>query len=319
MYFPYVYGRRHELLALRSANSKYLTPELVVPIIEPVKSNSGDLIRCLDILGKENKAAIVIANPTQGDFKDKVPDDWKEALRTCFEKYSSLIPGVLLHSGARSPKLANVEKYAAKYGGRGVALLYRNSALPQAENISLMAIKNIAYHIVLQKKISDSHLKILPPTKLVHVVDGFNKQPRNADYGSTELFLDSHKTFREHGVGFGDYTVIGEPFNVGGGRPGAVAMHITYRDLKKDEIWVYHFISDETDRDLGTVEGKYLEALGKFKNTYLKRPIEIGHNPAIQEYLDDHASDHFPGLGKNKERQVLHHIARIHDLLLAGI
>lgn len=73
MYFPYVYGRRHELLALRSANSKYLTPELVVPIIEPVKSNSGDLIRCLDILGKENKAAIVIANPTQGDFKDKVP------------------------------------------------------------------------------------------------------------------------------------------------------------------------------------------------------------------------------------------------------
>lgn len=184
MYFPYVYGRRHELLALRSANSKYLAPELVVPIIEPVNSNPGDLVRCLEIIGKENKAAIVIANPTQGDFKDQVPEDWKSAIRTCFERYASLIPGVLLHSGARSPKLAAVEKYAAKHVDREVALLYRNSALSQAENISLTSIKNIAYHVVLQNKISDSHLKILPPTKLVHVVDGFNKQLRNADYGS---------------------------------------------------------------------------------------------------------------------------------------
>lgn len=176
----------------------------------------------------------------------------------------------------------------------------------------------MAYHVVLQQKISSSHLKILPQKKLVHIVDAFNKQARNADYGSAELFSDSHKNFKERGIGFGDYTVIGESFQEGGGPPGAVAIHITYRDSKKDEIWIQHFLSDEIEREAGTVESKYLEALEKLTKNHKKRPAEFGLNQAINEYFDDHGNRHFPGLGKNKERQVLHHIARIHGILTVG-
>ena len=319
MYFPYVYGRKYELLALKNASSKYLSPDRVIPIIEPVRDTPGDLIRCLDSIGKEGKSAIIIANPTQGNFRDKRPDEWREALEDSFEKYDTLIPGALLHSGARAPNLTAVQRFTSKYKDREVALIYRNSGFSQSENVTLAATANAAYHIVLQDKISSDHLKVLPISKLVHVVDRFNKQPRNADYGLAELFSDSHKTFKEHGIGFGDYTVIGEPYQEGGGPPGAVAIHITYRDVKKDELWVHHFLSDETDRKVGKVESKYLEALAKLTTVHGKRPIEFGLNPAITLYLEDYTKKHCPGLGKSKERQVYHHIARMHDLLTFGV
>lgn len=315
MYFPYVYGRRHELLALRSASSEYLSSDTVIPIIEPVKKSPNDLIRCLEVLGKENLSVVVIVNPTQGDFKNEVSREWKKAIGECIEKYSSIIPGALLHSGSRAPKLTAIEKFSSKHEGREIALLYRNSGLSHEENVALSKLDNVAYHVVLQQKISISHLRILPHPKLVHVVDTFNKQARNADYGNIELFSDSHKNFKERGVGFGDYTVIGEPFQEGGGPPGAVAIHITYRDSKKDEIWIQHFVSDEVEREMGTVEGKYLEALDKFAKNHKKRPAEFGLNQAISEYFEDHGKRHFPGLGKNKERQVLHHIARMYEIL----
>lgn len=318
MYFPYVYGRRHELLALRSASSKYLSSEIVIPIIEPVKNSPNDLIRCLEVLGKEKLSVIVIVNPIQGDFRSKPSKEWKTALGDCFEKYNTLIPGALLHSGARAPKLAAIETFASKHKGREIALLYRNSGLSHEDNAALTTIDNVAYHVVLQQKISSSHLKILPSQKLVHIIDAFNKQARNADYGSAELFSDSYKNFKERGIGFGDYTIIGEPYQEGGGPPGAVAIHITYRDSKKDEIWIEHFLSDEVEREVGTVESKYLEALEKLTKTHKKRSAEFGLNQAISEYFDDYGSRHFPGLGKNKERQVLHHIARIHDILNTG-
>lgn len=317
MYFPYVYGRQSELLALRAAASKYLSPGIVCPVIEPVKLKEASLIRCLETLGKSGQSAIVVLNPYQGDFKRNSPSSWREAVNECVGKYPSLIPGVLLH-GDMSLTAKQVSKLIASNGARDFAMIYQNCKWDASDVAAIAAAKNVKFHIVLQRKISSTHQGLLPRAKTVHIVDGFNKQPRNADYGAAEYFSDSHKTFKQQGIGFGDYTIIGERFEEGGGPPGAIAIHITYRHQAKDEIWVEHFLSDETDRFAGTVESKYLDAVGKLATSHPSRKREFGMNESLGQYFTDHVDQTFPGLPKNKERQILHHIARMHDLLSNG-
>lgn len=317
MYFPYVYGRQSELLALRAAADKYLSPDLVCPIIEPVKTKVGSLIRCLDKLGKNGQNAIVVLNPYQGDFKRGSSNTWQDAVEESLECHPSLMGGVLLHAGM-SLNVKQISNLIASDGTRDFALIYQNCPLDAKEVAPLIAAKNVKFHVVLQRKISSSLLRLLARSKTVHEVDGFNKQPRNADYGAPEYFSDSHKTFKEQGVGFGDYTVIGERFEEGGGPPGAIAIHITYRHHAKDEIWVEHFLSDEKERFASKVEDKYLEAVKKLAKVHPSRKREFGMNMALDAYFTDHVDKTFPGLPKNKERQIVHHIARMHDLLSKG-
>ena len=177
---------------------------------------------------------------------------------------------------------------------------------------------NVLFHIVIQGRITANHLALLSTNKLVHVTDSFNKQQRNADYSGTEHFTDRHKTFAENAVGFGDYTVIGSELQTGGGPPGAVAIHITYLHPANGDLWVEHFVSDEIDRDQGDPGSKFLQAVSKFGAVHPLRGTEFGTNPALGAYIGDLTTSHFPGLAKNKERQILHHIARVHDLLVTG-
>lgn len=173
-------------------------------------------------------------------------------------------------------------------------------------------------HGALTGKVPSSQLLLLPHAKKVHIYDHFNKQPRNADYCGEEHFTDRHRSFSEHGAGFGDYTITGCEVQLGGGPPGAVAVHITYKSGSDGNLWVQHFVSDDTDIGVGTTEGKFLQAVSKFAAEYHIRGAEFGTNGAINDYLQNHNNSHYPGLGKNKERQIQHHIARIHDFLLTG-
>ncbi|MCY1282686.1 hypothetical protein D9M68_500030 [compost metagenome] len=94
---------------------------------------------------------------------------------------------------------------------------------------------------------------------------------------------------------------------MGGGKPGAVAIHATYKN-KNSDIWVEHFISDETDRDIGDASSKFREAVVKLVSSVNKRPREFGNNSALDAYRDHVANGTFPGLPKNKELQIYHHI-----------
>lgn len=97
--------------------------------------------------------------------------------------------------------------------------------MTDAEVATLVANKNVRYHMVLNQKISSAQIKLLPKAKRVDIDDYFNKLDRNADYGGPELFTDKHKTFKSAAVGFGDYAAIGSAFTSGGGQPAAIAIH----------------------------------------------------------------------------------------------
>ena len=316
MYFPFVFGRQSELLALRETTKKYTASGRVIPVIEPVVKKPNDLLRCLKQFGDSEARAITIINPDKGDFKEGGAKAWRAEVDSILAKYPGLLPALKCGPKVTLPV---IENFLAEYGLRQVALLYWNSPLTDGEIKKLAAKKSIAFHISLQAKMTSAQRSLLPKEKAVDIIDHFNKLARNADYAGAEPFTDRHKTYVQTSVGFGDYTVIGSLFQLGGGKPGAVAIHATFKHPTNKNIWVEHFVSDDTDINTGSAASKYLETVAKIASTTPRRVPEFGTNAALAAYIDDHNIGHFSGLGKSKERQIHHHIALMHDILHGAV
>lgn len=70
MYFPVLRGKQNELLALREIKQKLATFQVIKPIIEPVKSETRQLLRCLEELGTSGIECILICNPMCGELEN---------------------------------------------------------------------------------------------------------------------------------------------------------------------------------------------------------------------------------------------------------
>ena len=156
---------------------------------------------------------------------------------------------------------------------------------------------------------------MLPRTTLVDIRDHFNAQPKNSDYNGSEFFSDSHRTFRDMGIGYGDCMTIGSEYKKGGGPAHAVAIHATYKQTRSDDVWVEHFVSDDTELGVGTTAEKFLQAARKLVRAVSRRRVEFGSNPALDSHAEYVRTNSFPGLGVNKQLQIHHHIALNHQIL----
>ena len=149
-------------------------------------------------------------------------------------------------------------------------------------------------------------------TKRVLIRNGFKPQKKNAHYPPSEHFSDLHITFPDEGMdGFGDYLIVGDDYTETGGPAYAVAIHLTYLDTD-DDMFIYHFISDQTDSptDPG---GKFLEAITKLVKAIKKPRSPIFKSRACAEYLELYQKQHYPGLGYVKKLSMQHHIELIAD------
>lgn len=317
MYFPYLYGRRSEFLAIRAVLEDERDLESLVPIIEPVNSNIGDLERCLERFGEDEQEIVVLFNPDKHQLKDaKSRTAFQRAIVGLLKKYESLIPGYRCHAATSK---ANVDAFFKIFPDKDLAILYASSGLSNADTEVLSKNGQVKYHIVLQGKITSAQLAYLPKKKYVDVRDDFNKLDRNADYGDPELFTDRHKTFGERGVGFGDYCAIGSAFQDTGGMPHAIAIHAIYKNPKTDDIWIEHFVSDDKEKEVGDVASKFLQAASKLVKAVGRRPAEFGSNFALDAYEQQVKDSHFPGLAKSKEQQIEHHLCLMMDVLSGTI
>ncbi|AYQ37042.1 hypothetical protein BLA9940_02556 [Burkholderia aenigmatica] len=312
MYLPFVFGRQSELRALSDVNKKYTASGRVVPIIEPVVAKPNDLLRCLGNFGKSQAKALVIVNPSQGDFKKVGAKAWRVEVDAELTKYPTLMPA--FQCGPKT-SFSAIDAFLSEYDGRQVGLVYYSPSLTDAEVKKLAGKSTIDFHISLQGKMTSTQRSLLPISKAIDVIDHFNKQDRNSDYSGAELFTDRHKTYSTTGIGFGDYTVTGSTFQPGGGKPAAVAIHATFKNPKNKDVWVEHFVSDDIDIKTGSANSKYLEAVAKLALAVPKRSSEFGKNAALTAYIEDYKTSHFSGLGKSKERQIYHHIAVMHDII----
>lgn len=307
MYSPYLYARASELLALRNLLKNDVDLSALLPILEPVVANVSSLLRCMDEFGKAERPLIIVVNPLQNEFHDNVgaQQQFRADLDGVFARYPSLIPGYLV--GPHSTK-AKIENFCDKYAGRALALLYSSTPLDDAEFKSVISNARVAYHAVLNERIAAAQVAMLPKEKLIDVRDEFNKLPRNADYDGAEFFTDRHKNIGKSFAVIGDYTITGRVLEVGGGKPGAIAIHATYKNQKTADVWVEHFVSDDRDRDIGDAASKFLQAARKLVGQAKKRPREFGSDAALDMYAEHVENGTFSGLPKNKEYQLYHHI-----------
>lgn len=311
LYFPYLYARQSEMLALRSLRGNYPLRDTVIPILEPVNRAHAPLQRLLNDFGEADDNLIVVTNPYQHEFHGRGLDGWIEPIEAAIEAHDSLIPGLLCSQATTAEQISD---FLAQYRDRDVALLYLNARLLDAQVQRLAERANIRFHINLHERMSAAHRAMLPREKVVDVRDDFQRKARNADYVGIEFFTDRHLNYQQVAVGFGDYTILGATFEAGGGPAAAVAIHGTFKERGGD-VWVEHFVSDDVELNVGTVGEKFLQAAGKLVARARQFPRKFGNDQALQDYADDVAAQHYPGLGKSKERQIYHHVALMHQLL----
>ena len=307
MYSPYLYGRSTELLALRSLIKNKVDLTGLIPIVEPVVVKADSIKTCMTAYGESGHAMLIVINPKQNEFKDdnEAQIDLRKGLKGLFDKYLNLLPSYLIGPLTKKDHLDNFFKM---YPNRKLALIYNSAHLADAEFKSVISNGNVIYHVVLNEKITAAQLALLPKDKVVDVRDFFNKLPRNADYDGVELFTDRHKLVGQSICAVGDYTVTGRTLDIGGGKPGAVAIHLSYKDKKSSDIWMEHFVSDDKDRDVGDVSTKFLQAAGKLVAQVDLRANEFGRDSALQAYKSHVLDGTFSGLPKNKEYQIYHHV-----------
>jgi hypothetical protein len=315
MYFPYLFGRRFELLALRGASDEFPLARTVVPVIEPVKHDPGDLRRCLHTLGSAGVRVVVISNPHQGDFRDSNPARFRASLAQGFAQHGSLLPGLLCDQRIR---MADVNGFLESHPNRDVALLYCGPQLATSELRDATAEPRVRFHIGLRDQMAANLRALLPRGKAIDIRDRFNALARNADYAGSEYFSDSHQNFHEHSIGYGDYSVIGSVYHEGGGPAHAVAIHAIFKQIGTEQVWVEHFVSDDVDPDVGSVDEKFHQAAAKLMRAASRRRAEFGQDSALAAYASNVHANHYPGLGENKRREIHHHIAINHSIIEAA-
>lgn len=309
MYSPYLYARQSELLALRQLLKNDVDIERLLPVVEPALINPANIIRCMEAFGKRDEKLAVIINPKKHEFNNNSAAESRFRAETSaiFQSHQSLIPTYMVHEGSSIQKF---QSFLHAYRGRTLAVVHNCSPMSNADFASLLQSQPVAYHLIKTESTDSSQTILVPPHKAIRVTDNFSKQRRNADYGAPELYTTEHNLIGSTLLGIGDYTVTGKGLEVGGGAPGAVAIHATILN-SKNEIWMEHFVSDQVERDEGFPSTKFLEAARKLVHEVQLRPQEFGNDHALLQYQKHVNQNSFPGLPKNKEYQIYHHICRM--------
>lgn len=78
MYFPYIRGKKYELLALSESAEGIKNSGKIFPVIEPVRRNPQALSRTLRVFQERSIPYILIVNPSVGQLKDRpnVVSEW---------------------------------------------------------------------------------------------------------------------------------------------------------------------------------------------------------------------------------------------------
>ncbi|WNL45793.1 sce7725 family protein [Dyella sp. BiH032] len=315
MYSPYLYARQSELLALRSLLSEGKDLSKLLPIIEPVVTKTSGIVRCIDLFAQKSRPIIIVVNPDKHEFKvDPRGEKLGKFTSDCTNLFSSAkaIPAYKVSS---STSRNDIDAFLRLYKSSGPCLIYESPSLSDSYLGRLASDEDIRYHILINNRISSGQAAILPSKKLIDVRDYFNKQDRNADYGAPEFFTSHHNNIGQDFASYGDFTIIGDALEIGGGKPAAVAIHLTYKRRGRSELWVEHFVSDDIDRNTGTAASKFLEAVDKGVAEFTRRRPEFGNDFALSEYERHQRNRSFPQLGKNKELQIHHHIRLVLDAI----
>ncbi len=314
MYFPYLYGRQFELLALRGVSKKIGAKNKLIPIIEPVKAKASDIIKALTELFDAGSSAVVIVNPHQGDFKSASSKDistWLAEITKAFPSHPKLIFGFKITSNT---KLAEISAFIAKYS-LNIALVHWSETDPIGFNKLIKPIAARVLNINIHPHISSAYRLSLAGTGVL-ARNGFNVALRNADYPPSELYDDLNLTYltKEKMKGYSDFTITGAGYKEGGGPAHAVAIHLTYERPSKD-IGIRHFVSDTTTIPPSDPNLKIGECLKKLDRYVKANLASFDFSDAVKKFQAIYQKGLTTNLGKLKQYSIEHHLELMNHLL----
>lgn len=306
MYYPYLRGRKYELLALREFTESLGKNNNVIPIIEPVKISNSDFKLAIPKMINGGLKFALILNPYNGDFKSSTFSlDGIEQLLT---NTNNWIPAFILRNN-----YIEVAELIESSNYENVMLICTDLTDTTNINFQKLALSESINYIVHK---DNRVLKNLASQNksLIKLDDNFNVQKRNIDYlsMSEEKFSDEHLLYSQNGfAGFSDYTCLSSQFKEGGSAPYAVAIHLTYQKPNK-EIWIRHFTSEIDSTSQANIQGKFAEAAGKAITFIEKNGIKTNATEELKEYFE---ARRYPGLGVAKKMSIKHHIEIINNAL----
>lgn len=305
MYFPYLYDKQSELLALRSLAGGLGRPQKIIPLVEPVNTASG-LARWHGVFKAAGDIAYVIENPSQQVLADATAlGVWQAETAALFADRAVIRPTFREATGT---SISDIRDFIASHGVGPIGLVVTTSRLPAIDIANVVRGANcLVFMTAGADRVALTGL--LTPARTIEVNDRFPAQRVNADYSGAEWFTRDHLDYLTSGhTGFSDYTVLpAKPTKRGGGSVGAVVIHLTY-EAADDTIWISHFLSDEQGVNVGTSGGKLLEACAHVDAEVGAHPAKFDTSPALARYRAIFAAGAESSLGKNKELQIAHHL-----------
>lgn len=314
MYFPFLRAKQFDLIALRETLEFAKNPNVIVPIIEPVRENNfSSTERTVVSYCEKGNDAILITNPSVGYYSES-PDEIHDVI-----KNSSLteVGCVFAFMLTDLKWLKEFVEFGNTYRTKHKALVL-NGFFEEPDPI-LEALEKInggiKYNIFIGESFSRKFRRRFSEYNNITVIDEFEKEEKNSRYREKDLFSELPWTYREQGFrGYGDFSIVGDGYSESGGPAYAVAIHITY--VKDEQIIVRHFVSDSNDTTFNPA-GKFFEALKKLC-THVESSGEIPRTTAIEEFFSLYRKKHFPGLGYIKKLCILHHNELNYNLITAG-
>jgi len=314
MYFPFLRGKKNELLALRECSDKLTISKKIIPIIEPVTKDSKPLFSCLNCLNEKNINHIVVFNSLNGHFSKK-PSEMKNLAREIIKKIPSTEFAYIV---TNSTTITEIHEFLKEIQDRKYSFIHMTAYENPSLLISSSTSDKFRYHIFTDSSASRTYKKQYMSFNCVTIKNSFREVKKNAEYSNPdhEFYTDDHLNFSNDGLfGFGDYTILPEKFKEGGFQPYTAALHLTYEKQDSHEIWVKHFLSQVYDYPTSDQAKLIHEALPDLVSFVEKNKKYLDFSTAVAEYIKIYNEGRITNLGLTKKLSIKHHLELMVEML----
>jgi len=309
MYYPFLRARQFELISLRELVSDNTLQGKVVPVLEPIKEEFGNLNLAHSIFQLKDFNPYLIVNPQAG----------KKSGDTLFflDYVNSLENCKFLHAFIYTDNYDYITHCIQSYDITNCMIIGLDSFSNDEGFKAACQLPTVTDIMLLDPgkyRGLDRFIKTLGKN-YIRLDDLFEKQQKNADF----LEIPAHKFSEEHLYyssenyqGFSDFTVLSSEFIDGGSTPRAVAIHLTYLNAaEENQIWIRHFTSESND-GIANVQGKFAEAATKAIDFCDEQSMTNSALDELRKYLID---GKYPGLGTVKKISIKNHLIVVSSYL----
>lgn len=300
IYYPYLRGRRYDLLALKELSEQGEIGPNIIPIIEPVR-DSKELQETVQILIENRQSFSVVANPQVSVYG---LNDTKLYPLPEVNKLDFFHPSAILAADFSSDFLKTVDKQKSLLIAKNYELLkvYQNSQL--LKHVDKVLIPDEAR---IHKFTANKSVLLADPLTFVKHVEDYSEL--------TDEFFEPAYWYQQVGGydGYSDYSMVGHVYFDKGMPSRAIALHLIYVTAD-GSLRIHHFVSDSNEKMSGQKE-KFFEALNKMVIWCEENINGLNATPALKELLKYNNQDKFPGLGMVKKLSLMHHFQLMNRLL----